>query len=211
MAYGSSTPITDTIMTIDPTAPEMMNIDVSTDDDTEFAYTSMVDGAIAQHIAVTTEILEGRKRRISAKITIPYPLEQIWHILTDYDRLADFIPSLKESRRIDHPEDGGIRVEQIGSQSLLKFKFCARVVLDMFEAFPERIDFRMIEGDFKEFCGAWILQPTTIGEQLATSLEYTLDVLPNRLMPVGLIEKKLSHNLKANLASIYQQANVLCN
>ena len=210
MPYVSSTPITDAIMTLDPTVPEMMNIDVSADGDTELAYDSMVDGAIAQQIVVTTEILEGRKRRISAQITIPYPLEQVWPILTDYDHLADFIPSLKESRRIDHPDDG-IRIEQIGSQSLLKFKFCARVVLDMFEAFPERIDFKMVEGDFKEFCGAWILQPTAIGKQLATSLEYTLDVLPNRLMPISLIEKKLSHNLKANLASIYQQANVICN
>ena len=197
-------------MTLDPTAPEPITIEVSEGNDPELADANFVDGAIAQHIVVTTEILEGRKRRISAQITIPYALEQVWHILTDYDGLADFIPSLKESRRIDHPNDG-IRIEQIGSQSLLKFKFCARVVLDMVEAFPERIDFKMVEGDFKEFCGAWILQPTVIGQQLATSLEYTLDVLPNRLMPIKLIEQKLSHNLKANLTSINRQASVLFN
>jgi ribosome-associated toxin RatA of RatAB toxin-antitoxin module len=166
------------------------------------------DGAIADQIAVSSEVLEGRKRRIVAQTELPYALENIWHILTDYDHLADFIPSLKASRRVEHPENG-IRVEQIGSQSLLKVKFCARVVLDMVETFPQRIDFTMVEGDFKEFQGAWLLQPTAVGSTPSTHVEYTLDVLPSRLMPVNLIERKLSHNLKVNLFSIHQRAIAL--
>lgn len=166
------------------------------------------DGAIADEIAVNTESLEGRKRRITAQTIMPYAQDNIWHILTDYDHLADFIPSLKSSRRIEHPENG-IRIEQIGSQSLLKVKFCARVVLDMVETFPQRIDFAMVEGDFKEFQGAWILQPTIVETTPCTQLAYTLEVLPSRIMPVNLIERKLSHNLRINLLSIHQRAIAL--
>ncbi len=165
-------------------------------------------GAIANPIAVSSDILEGRKRRIIAQTELPYASEHVWHILTDYDNLADFIPSLKVSRRIEHP-DNGIRIEQIGSQSLLKVKFCARVVLDMLETFPQRIDFTMVEGDFKEFHGAWMLQPTTVQAKLGTQIEYVLDVLPSRFMPVNLIERKLSYNLKVNLISIHQRAIAL--
>ncbi len=200
-------------MTFNPTTPERIDSDVADEIDTDdagdvFEDGLLEDGAIASQIVVTTEVIDGRKRRISARSTVPHGLEKVWQILTDYDHLADFIPNLKSSRRIEHP-DNGIRLEQIGSQPFLKFKFCARVVLDMFESFPQRIDFKMVEGDFKEFYGAWILQPATTGEKSETLLEYTLDVLPSRLMPVKIIEKKFSHNLKMNLFSIHQRANSL--
>ncbi|HEY9621877.1 MAG TPA: SRPBCC family protein [Crinalium sp.] len=164
--------------------------------------------ALFQDVEVTTDRAEGRHRQITAKIQIPYPVEQVWQILTDYEHLADFIPNLAKSQRIEHPQ-GGIRLEQIGSQSFLKLKFCARVVLDMVERFPTNIDFQMVEGDFKEFLGTWQLQPQTIGGQPGTDLRYVVQILPPRTMPVGLIERKLSHNLAVNLTAIRQRAEEL--
>ena len=155
-------------------------------------------------VEVQTEKLDGRQRQITATIHIPHAVEQVWTVLTDYEGLADFIPSLQKSQRIDHPEDG-IRIEQIGSESLLKLKFCARVVLDMFESFPNRLGFEMVEGDFKQFSGEWQLQPCEAG----TNLTYVVKIWPSRLMPVGLIERRLSQGLQANLASVKQRVNEL--
>jgi ribosome-associated toxin RatA of RatAB toxin-antitoxin module len=159
-------------------------------------------------VEVTTDQSIGRQRQISARIRIPYSIEQVWQILTDYDHLADFIPSLAKSRRINHPE-GGIRIEQIGTQALLKFKFCARVVLDMVEQFPHQLDFQMIEGDFKSFVGSWKLEPVVIAHQPATELSYTVLVLPLRAMPVALIERRLKSSLVVNLSAIRQRAEQL--
>lgn len=163
---------------------------------------------LADNISVSTEALDGRKRRIAAQVKIPHSPEAIWQILTHYDSLADFIPNLSESKRIEHPH-GGIRILQVGSENLLKLKFCAKVVLDMVESFPHRLDFNMVEGDFREFSGYWELQPVAVNNQTGTSLEYVLDVVPHRLMPIGLIERKLCENLKVNLASIYHRAESL--
>lgn len=160
--------------------------------------------AILDEIEVHTEKLEGRQRKITATIQIPHAVENVWAVLTDYEGLADFIPSLKKSQRIDHPENG-IRIEQIGSESLLKLKFCARVVLDMVEQFPHRLRFNMVEGDFKEFSGEWQLQDCDSG----TTLTYTVNIWPSRLMPVGMIERRLSQGLQVNLASIKQRAHEL--
>lgn len=161
----------------------------------------MIDG---DAIEVRTEKMDGQQRRITATIHIPHAAENVWTVLTDYERLADFIPNLKKSQRIDHPEQG-IRIEQIGSESLLKLKFCARVVLDMFEQFPRRLGFEMVEGDFKHFSGEWQLQPSSAG----TNLTYTVNVVPSRLMPMGMIERRLSKSLQANLSSIKQRVNEL--
>ncbi|NJR40699.1 MAG: cyclase [Leptolyngbyaceae cyanobacterium CSU_1_4] len=156
-------------------------------------------------VEVCTDRVEGRQRQISARIQIPHPVEQVWQVLTDYDHLADFIPSLAKSQKIEHPQ-GGIRLEQVGTQSLLKFKFCAKVVLDMVEQFPHQLDFQMVEGDFKKFFGSWVLQPLAHGA--ATELSYTVCVLPPLSMPVGMIERRLKSGLVLNLSAIRQQADV---
>lgn len=161
-----------------------------------------------QEVEVWTEKAEGRQRQITAMIRIPHPAEKIWQILTDYDHLADFIPNLAESRQINHPQ-GGIRIEQMGAQSFLKFKFCARVVLDMIEQFPSRIDFKMVEGDFKVYTGSWILQPFTLANGAGVELYYTVSILPPRTMPIGLIERRLKHSLTLNLSAIRQRAEIL--
>ncbi|MCU0566437.1 MAG: SRPBCC family protein [Oculatellaceae cyanobacterium Prado106] len=157
-------------------------------------------------VEICTEKAEGRQRQISARIQIPHPVDQVWQILTDYDHLADFIPNLAKSRKISHPK-GGIRLEQVGTQSLLKFKFCARVVLDMVEQFPHQLDFQMVEGDFKKFFGSWQLQPSADGQ--GTDLRYVVSVLPPLAMPVGMIERRLKEGLVSNLSAIRQRADAL--
>lgn len=162
----------------------------------------------AQDVEVSSEQIQGRERQISARVQIPYPVEQVWQILTDYDHLADFIPSLSKSQRIEHPQ-GGIRIEQIGTQALLRFKFCARVVLDMVEQFPHQLQFQMVEGDFKRFYGSWNLEPVQTVQGSATNLSYTVLVLPPRAMPAALIERKLKSGLVVNLSAIQQRAREL--
>ena len=154
-------------------------------------------------VEISTEKRPARERHISASVVIPRPIDHVWSILTDYERLADFIPSLSSSKLLKN-SDGLIRLEQVGTQCFLKVKFCARVVLDMSENFPHEVGFTMKEGDFKMFQGAWQLSPTE--DKQSTRLSYNLSVQPPRAMPVKLIEHHLKHNLTANLQAIYSRA-----
>lgn len=154
-----------------------------------------------QHVNIKTERLAPRQRQIIASVAVPRSLEQVWTVLTDYESLSDFVPNLTSSRLLSRP-DGGIRLEQIGAQCFLNFKFCARVILDMTEVFPREIGFSMVEGDFKKFLGRWLLQPAVINEQAATVLCYELIVQPPLAMPVQLIEHHICHNLTQNLLAI---------
>ncbi|WP_008309289.1 SRPBCC family protein [Leptolyngbya sp. PCC 6406] len=163
----------------------------------------------AAAVEVTTEKLEGRNRRIRARITVPCSLEQVWQVLTDYDGLADFIPNLALSRRIDHPTQG-IRLEQVGAQCFLNIKFCARVVLDMVEQFPHQLSFQMVEGDFKRFQGCWSLEAVDSPEGMMTQLAYEVTLLPPRAIPGTLIERHLCQHLTQNLQAIRHQAMVVC-
>ena len=161
---------------------------------------------LSDEVAIATEELGRRQRRISAEIWLPQSVEQIWHILTDYDHLADFIPNLDQSHRLEDVDADTTRIEQIGAECFLTFKFCARVILDMVESFPNRIEFKMVEGDFRSFSGSWNLQPEAVSGQNGTQLRYIVDVEPNRWMPIGLIERHLKKNLSANMVAIRDYA-----
>ncbi|BAY74784.1 cyclase/dehydrase [Nostoc linckia NIES-25] len=195
-------------MTQEYNTTENLDFQSSTDDTNLEADLSADALALLAKVEVQIDKLAQRQRQISAKVQIPQPVEQIWKVLTDYEALADFIPNLAKSRLIEHP-DGGIRLEQVGSQRFLNFNFCARVVLDLEEYFPKEINFRMVEGDFKGFSGRWCLEPYSLGEHIGTNLCYTIQVWPKLTMPVSIIENRLSKDLRLNLMAIYQRVEEL--
>jgi ribosome-associated toxin RatA of RatAB toxin-antitoxin module len=85
-------------------------------------------------------------------------------------------PILPKVVYLAHPQ-GGIRLEQVGSQRFLRLNFSARVVLDLDENFPNEINFNMVEGDLKAFFGSWQLKPYSLADQSGTNLYYTVRVL----------------------------------
>ena len=165
------------------------------------AFTAIEIDRLLDSVKISTQCLDGRKRLVTASIVVPVARETLWQVLTDYEGLADFIPNLSSSRLLPHPS-GGIRLEQVGGQRILKINFSARVVLDMTEDYPHRIDFTIVEGDFKEFSGYWQLTPQEEG----TELTYFLEVRPKLTMPVKVLECRLNIDLPRNLVAIYQQA-----
>jgi ribosome-associated toxin RatA of RatAB toxin-antitoxin module len=158
-------------------------------------------------IALTIDRLEGRRRCLTAAIAIAAPIRQVWQVLTDYERLAEFIPNLRESTVVGE-EDDCVLLRQVGVQNVLFLNFSATVTLKLRACCPERIDFAMTEGDFKEFCGAWELSSLSspIAENPQTRLTYTVTILPPRKMPVRLVERRLKQDLATNLLAIRQQA-----
>lgn len=166
------------------------------------------DEMLDRSVEVHTEPLAERHRLIAAKIQIPQPVEQVWRVLTDYEALSDFIPNLAKSRRLEHPT-GGIRLEQVGTQRLLRFNFSARVVLDLEEIFPHEIKFHMVEGDLKAYSGSWLLNPCSISEQAGTNLCYQVRVCPKRTMPVAVVERRLASDLRLNLLAVRQRVEEL--
>lgn len=187
---------------------EQNNFDLEFDELAE-PENSGIEPSLLDTVDVQIEQIAQRTRQIAAKLSIPHPVEPIWRVLTNYEALADFIPNLAISRRLEHPT-GGIRLEQVGTQRLLRFNFSARVVLDLEEKFPHEINFNMVEGDLKAFSGAWRLEPDVQADRVATNLCYTVCVLPKRTMPVAIVERRLSNDLRVNLLAIRQRVDELC-
>ncbi|XP_038684726.1 uncharacterized protein LOC119984717 isoform X2 [Tripterygium wilfordii] len=165
-----------------------------------------------------------RTRRIRSKIAIEASLDTIWDMLTDYEKLADFIPGLAVSQLIEK-KDKFARLYQIGQQNLpFGLKFNAKCILDCYEKdlenFPSGkrrdIEFKMTEGDFQIFEGKWTIEQfikessvesdLSFSQGFETTLSYSVDIKPKLWLPVSLVEGRLCQEIKINLSSIRERA-----
>lgn len=176
----------------------------------EFTSAQLSPGVDVSEVEVRVDKVDARQRQISASLNLPYAVEQVWQVLTDYDALADFIPNLAKSQRVPHP-NGGIRLEQVGVQKVVFLDFSARVVLDMAEDFPQEIRFSMVEGDFRVFSGSWRLESWSIDDRYGTKLTYTVLVWPKRTMPIAAVERRISSDVPLNLMAVLERSHKLFN
>lgn len=84
-------------------------------------------------------------------------VELAWAVLTDYDRLAEFIPGMKQSRVVSR-EGLQVVVDQSGEASLLFFTFPIQVRLAIEEHPFDRVESRAISGNFRELSGNYLLE-----------------------------------------------------
>jgi ribosome-associated toxin RatA of RatAB toxin-antitoxin module len=141
-------------------------------------------------------------RRLAVQLRLALDPSWLWSVLTDYENLHHFIPNLAASRQLWRRQNL-VGVEQVGTQQFCGLRFSARVQLELSEE-PEqgRLAFRMLEGDFRCFEGAWSVGADPVG----TWLLYDLTVQGKPGMPIGLIEQRLKDDLANNLRGVQQEA-----
>ncbi|KAI3984091.1 hypothetical protein MKX01_035218 [Papaver californicum] len=154
------------------------------------------------------DVISWRERRIKATVLVNADIDSVWDSLTDYERLADFIPNLICSGRIPCPHPGRIWLEQRGLQGALYWHIEARVVLDLQE-FPNAADgrelhFSMVDGDFKKFEGKWYIKSGT--RSCTTDLSYEVNVIPRFNFPAIFLERIIRSDLPVNLQAVARRS-----
>ncbi len=158
----------------------------------------------ARTIEQTMEVLPGGTRRLAAQLTTSLEDWSLWEVLTNYEKLSEFIPNLLSSEVL--LRDGNeIQLKQVGTQEFLGFDFSAEVYIKLIEDKKNgKLCFSLIKGDFRRFDGSWNINCFPNG--LGSSLTYELTVQGCFGMPVALIEKHLQKNLTRNLLAVEKAA-----
>ena len=95
------------------------------------------------------------------------PLELVWQTLTDYGRLAEFIPGMRKSRIVER-RGAVVVVEQSGEARFLFMTFPVEVTLVSTERAPHAIDVSMQKGNLKRLDGGYRIEPQAGGRLLLT-------------------------------------------
>lgn len=93
--------------------------------------------------------------------------ELVWQTLTDYNRLAEFIPGLRRSRVVGQ-RDGAIVVEQAGEAHFLFISIPVEATLLTRERPPHAIDVSLEKGTLRRLEGGYRIQPQGAGRVVLT-------------------------------------------
>ncbi|KAK2649872.1 hypothetical protein Ddye_017361 [Dipteronia dyeriana] len=206
---------------------DFSNLDSNDDFDYDLLELKRSESLTGDGVYIEIEKFGRNSRRIRSKIEIEANLDTVWNILTDYERLVDFIPGLAVSELVEK-KGNFARLFQIGQQNLpFGLKFNAKGVLDCYEKdleiFPHSkkrdIEFKMIEGDFQLFEGKWSLEQlgkfqdtdSALAQGSQTTLTYVVNVQPKMWLPVRLVEGRLKKEIKTNLSCIREAARKFIN
>lgn len=148
----------------------------------------------------------GRVYRIAASGTVAAAPAAVWRTLTDYGRLADFVPDLKSVRVLSRDGDKAI-VEQLGTARFLFFSQPIRLVVQVHEQAPNRIDIGLVEGDMKVYHASWELASLAGGA--GTKVIYNAAIEPAFYVPgiVGtrLVRQDIARMMAALLSRMERQ------
>lgn len=94
---------------------------------------------------------------VEARARIRAPRSLIWDTLTDYERLADFIPGMRSSRIIARRGASAI-VEQKGRAGFIIFSYPIDVVVESVEIPPGIIEIHVVRGNLKHLDGRYLIE-----------------------------------------------------
>lgn len=137
---------------------------------------------------------QGSAIAIQAVATIQAPYSLIWRTLTDYGRLAEFIPGMSQSRIIERRGDTAV-VEQIGHARFLAFRYPISVVVESIEQPPRRIGIKVREGNLKQLDGAYELEVLDAARD-RFQLRWTGVIEPNTILPAFITMPLMRANIE---------------
>ena len=107
----------------------------------------------AEDFSVDT-MRRGAAVEVICRATLSAPRELIWQTLTDYNRLAEFIPGMHRSRVLEVRGATSI-VEQKGEAHFLLFSFPIEVVVASTVRPPDTLQVQLLKGNLRRLEGAY--------------------------------------------------------
>ena len=141
-------------------------------------------------------------REFDSVLPIESSIESVWEVLTDYDNIEKFQPGIEESGLRPLLPDGAKQLEQTMVQRFLIFKKRLHLVLRIVEKPPHRIEFSIIEGDFKTYDGAWVIDPNN-GEP---RLRLVIRIEPDFSTPGPVLDYLVRSSGEKSLLSVLKEA-----
>jgi len=106
--------------------------------------------------------------------------DTVWRTLTDYDRLADFVPGMRSSRVLEHRGNTWI-LEQRGETRFLFLSFPVEITALVTARPPHALDVHMLKGSLKRLDGGYRVDEVPGGK---IALRWTGRVEPASLPPL---------------------------
>eukprot|EP00873_Tetraselmis_striata_P018061 jgi/Tetstr1/438325/TSEL_026892.t1 len=140
-------------------------------------------------------------RSVVAVVVAHASVDQVFKVLTDYKRLPSVVPNLLSCQMLSPPRPGVTRVKQVAGSQALQAESVLDIEAGTLPLGAKELRFSMVEGDFEQFSGRWLLEPDETSSWL-TKISYEVEVQPQQNTPTALIDKLVRSTLAANLLAL---------
>ena len=146
--------------------------------------------------------LERKHGRMHVHVSAPVEVDAAtaWQVLTDYNRLAEFVPDMQSSRVVSAPGEP-VLLEQRGEAGVLVFRIQIHVVLEIREFPRERIAFRAVGGNMKSMQGQWVLRR----DGGALTLGYEAQIEPDFWVPPWIGDLVMRTSVEKQVAGVVRE------
>ena len=138
--------------------------------------------------------------QVRVETPVAVGVQTAWQVLTDYDRLAQYVPDMRSSRIVSGAGEP-LRVRQEGGAEFLFFTVSIEVELRIEETPPERLTFTAVGGNMKQMHGEWRITRTGQGILLG----YEAAIEPKLWVPPLLGTSLMRRNVARQVAGVVNE------
>ena len=160
----------------------------------------LLAGAPLAHAAGPIELQverEGSLLKVTATIVAEAPADLCYAVISDFDRLADFIPDLKSSRIVSGPRQP-LRLRQVGETRGGFSRYSIDVTLALTVDPPREISFTRVDGNLEKMEGRWRVH----GDTGRCTIDYRADLQPAFWVPPVLGPMIMRQQVEAQLEGL---------
>jgi ribosome-associated toxin RatA of RatAB toxin-antitoxin module len=160
--------------------------------------------AMAQHPGLEVSVERhntdnGNVYQVSAQGDVAAAPATVWRILTDYERLPEFVPDLRTTTVISR-SGGQVVLEQTGAAQMLFFRRPIHLIVQVREQPMTQVDVSLVEGDMKVYRCTWQLVP--IPDTGGTRVLYGGKISPKFYVPGMLGSNMIRSDIEKMMAAV---------
>jgi ribosome-associated toxin RatA of RatAB toxin-antitoxin module len=144
----------------------------------------------------------GHVYEVNARGEVAAAPAAVWRILTDYDRMAEFVPDLRSARVLSRSGDKVV-LEQFGVAHFLFFRRDIHLVVQAHEQPISRIDISLVDGDMQVYRCSWQLIP--VPETGGTQVLYNGALAPKFYVPGMLGSNMIRTHIEQMMAAVLKR------
>jgi hypothetical protein len=142
---------------------------------------------------------------VRAWIEAPAPIDSCYAVLTDFERLAEFIPDMQSSRIVSAPGEP-LLLRQVGRTRFAFFELSFDVTLALELDPPSRVGFRRVAGSLVRMEGDWRISGDGSGCRIDYGAIIAPDVFVPPLIGPALMRRQVRRQLEGIEAEIARRA-----
>lgn len=130
--------------------------------------------------------------------------QQAWSVLTDYDRLSEFVPDLLSSKVVARGAHEAV-VEQRSEAGFLFISHPIHLVVRATEQPFSSIDVALVSGDMQRYSAHWELAPATRDGLQGTLIRYAGTMEPDFFIPPLVGESMVQASVKKMVEAVVRE------